>query len=651
MKNQKTMLELTHLKLDGFLSYDKLDLPLNNEGITFIKGASGSGKSAIFEAISYLLLGETIRKKSSVKDLINKVLKAGYDIQLDFLVDGVPHMVREVRGRTNDDLYFQINGKDQRGKTALETRKRVISSLKMTADDFKNIAFLGQRQSQTLLEGTSGERAEAIVQIFGLDRYNDFIERCDSSLQESLKMQKDMTANLAIAKEDLISLTNSLSVGKSVDDVSDGQIECNKKKISDVESKLAKIRDLLTSAKEKISRSKALEMQKDGITKISGEISYLENECNTCGIVTADSKELNKELTKLTEEKAIIQAEIKQCRATLEEIDKLGDACPITKETCPVKVPITFKNKRNDDFTSKLIISKKKFEVVSDKINGVAELKEQRDKFDRIVVDIENKKRALENYVKEEIPDISGEEELVSKCLDGIERGTQHLKSLQDERTSLLSQRAASKQYEEFVKKAKVAIDSKKEQISSTEKKLEEISIENQYLSGALSVLKKTKMYKIDLVLALINDTIKEILSSISDGEYQAEFVSQKMDSKGKRSLDKLDIIVRDSYKELPIDMVSGGQATQVGLAILLAVWKAAGQVSNKAVNSLWIDEPFGPLSQDIVNRIFETVMDLSKDLGAKCVKVISHKELDPAVFDHVWNVTIDSGISNLEVL
>lgn len=643
------MLELTHLKLDGFLSYDKLDLPLNEEGITFIKGSTGSGKSAIFEAVSYLLLGETIRKKSAVKDLINKVLDKGYDIQLEFSVDGVPHMVREVRGRVNDDLFFEVNGKNKQGKTAPETRKNILAALKMTADDFKNIAFLGQRQSQVLLEGTSGERADAIVQIFGLNRYNEFIERCDTDLQHSLQEQKNSSALLNAAKLDIVSLEQSLATGAPVEEVPQEKIEANDKRIREVETKLEKIRELLSESKEKIGKAKSLKAQKEGIANVNVKIATLEADLTQCEKPGVDNKELTRQLKVDTERRAAFQAEIRQCRASLEEIDALGDACPITKETCPVKVPSSYKSQRTDECTAKMIGSKKQLDETVAKITDMESLKEQWDAFDKLTKDLEANKKALSHYSTEEIPDITEEEATVGKCQDGVARGIQHLKELQDIRTDFVSKNAARKQYEEFIKKSKNAVDGKKKQIDDLESKLKEISIENQYLSGALSVLKKTKMYKIDAVLAMLNDTIKEILSSISDGEYQAEFVSQKMDSKGKRSLDKLDIVVRDSYKELPINMVSGGQATQVGLAILFAVWKAAGQISNKSVNSLWIDEPFGPLSGDIVNRIFETVITLSKSFGAKCVKVISHRELDPNLFDHLWEVSMSSGISNLE--
>jgi DNA repair exonuclease SbcCD ATPase subunit len=196
--------------------------------------------------------------------------------------------------------------------------------------------------------------------------------------------------------------------------------------------------------------------------------------------------------------------------------------------------------------------------------------------------------------------------------------------------------------------KVNKALEEKERAIAALRQQITKKTIDIQYLAGALAVFKKMKMYKIDLVLQFLNMHMKEILEKISDGVYRAEFVSQKRTADKKRTLDKIGILVYDSYKVLPIELCSGGQSTEVGLSVLLSVWKTANSISQKGVSSLWLDEVFGTLDEEIINRVFDSVIDIIKSMGTISVKIISHQELDSRLFDHFWNVSLIDGISNI---
>jgi DNA repair exonuclease SbcCD ATPase subunit len=158
------------------------------------------------------------------------------------------------------------------------------------------------------------------------------------------------------------------------------------------------------------------------------------------------------------------------------------------------------------------------------------------------------------------------------------------------------------------------------------------------------------KMYNIDLVLQLLNSHLKEILEKISNEEYKAEFISQRTGSDKKKKLDKIGILVYDSYKVLPIEVCSGGQATEVGLAVLLSTWKTANSISQKGVASLWLDEVFGPLNEEIINRIFDSVVEIANELGATSIYIISHRDLDSRLFDYFWDLEREDGITNTKI-
>ena len=156
------------------------------------------------------------------------------------------------------------------------------------------------------------------------------------------------------------------------------------------------------------------------------------------------------------------------------------------------------------------------------------------------------------------------------------------------------------------------------------------------------------KLYKIDLVIQMLNSHLKEILECVSSGEYKAEFSSQRDSANKKKKLDKIGINVYDSYKMIPIELCSGGQSTEVGLAVLLSTWKTANLISQKGVSSLWLDEVFGPLDEEVINRVFDSVIDVASSLGATTINIISHRELDSRLFDYVWDVKRENGLTQV---
>lgn len=55
------MIEFKKIIIEGFCSIGTLELPLNNNGITIIKGANGLGKTTIFSALVWVLYGKTLK--------------------------------------------------------------------------------------------------------------------------------------------------------------------------------------------------------------------------------------------------------------------------------------------------------------------------------------------------------------------------------------------------------------------------------------------------------------------------------------------------------------------------------------------------------------------------------------------------------------
>jgi DNA repair exonuclease SbcCD ATPase subunit len=655
------MLSPYRLNLDGFGSYDKLEnLPLNEPGTTFINGPIGSGKSTIPNVVYYLLYGKLLKGKSefvSVKDYANKLLNSGYDISLEYDVGNDHYKIREIRDRKVDGesgLIFEKNGQRLMGKGDVETRELIRESLdvSVSAEDFENIAILTRRQSQKLVHGRSSDRARAIVEVFGLGKYDEFIVGCDEDVKDSKKNKEILIGNVKDYKESVESLKDSLvSSDEEMEEVTESGIEEVKKKIGEVKNKLKTIQEKESDVREFLGKVEALKEQKEKARELDEEIVKLREELKNIEGSNRSPESIDVELEKLRFEKANVDAEIRHIRSEIKKIDELGGKCPINNEECPSDIPTIYKEEVLDDYKHGLEKCTGTSSNFSSKIEGLKDLKEEIEKCGEIKSRIKQKTELRGSLLIEEIADAEEKEKLLEKCKDGKERGNARLEELQEEHRRITSINDQAKQREEFERNTKKLIEQKENQIIEFENELEKMDIELRYLSAASAVFKRAKMYKIDLVLDLLEDNSNRVLSRITGGEKKLELASQRKDSKGKKALDKLGVIVHDPYKSLPVELVSDGQETQVGLALLFGMWKTANTLSDKAVSLLFLDEVFGPLHQDIINDVLAAIVEVIQEIGAKSVYIISHRDLDTRLFNREFRTEINNGISNLEII
>jgi DNA repair exonuclease SbcCD ATPase subunit len=646
------MIDLQKLTLDGWMSYDKETFKLNSPGITRIHGEVGSGKSAILEAIFYLLFGKTLRDKETIDNFVNKVLDSGYDIKLWFTLDGIPYAIREVRGRAKRGLYFYKHDKDLRGKSDPETRKIILNTLGMTSDDFRSIAFLGQRQTQFLVEGKPAERARAIVDIFALNKYDELITLCDMDLKLAIEEKKELATNFERYSQELENLENSLLDDDDDEDIDPGDLDKLENKISDIATKILKIRKLSEHVQNIITKATTLDAQRQRVRNLSIEIKKLKAERKKYNKPDSDLTETEDLLEDLQQEHAEATHTLKQAKKEIENAKAMTNTCPINSEDCPANIPLDNKESIITKFTKRAKKARKEEKTIDDEIKKAKKTKNLIKAYEAIETAIKNKKDAISELQDTELEKVNIKEEKkkLKKYKSGIEKGSEKLDELVNDRTELKAALAVSQEKKSTKEKINEALAEKEEAVSDLKEQVSNKSIEAQYLAGALAVFKKMKMYKIDLVLQLLNTHLKEILEKISNEEYKAEFISQRTGSDKKKKLDKIGILVYDSYKVLPIEVCSGGQATEVGLAVLLSTWKTANSISQKGVSSLWLDEVFGPLNEEIINRIFDSVVEIANDLGATSINIISHRDLDSRLFDYFWDLEREDGITNVKI-
>lgn len=644
------MLNLLKIYLDGFLSYDKEEIDLSVPGVTFIRGETGAGKSTLFEAIVWLLYGKTL-KGALVGDLENKILSKGYEIYLDFSINKDTYRIKEIRGRKENGLYFFRGEEDLRGASDGETRKNIQKTLKIPFDEFKAKAFLGQGQSQELLSGTPAGRAGLIVAMFGLEKYDSMVKECllDVSSQNSdvVALKSKLEDYQADIKDLEQSINNTEVESYDVDEKSLSEL---KDKIDEIEKKLIKISEKEIKLSKLLGMYSAIKESRKKLNNLDKEISEIESKLKNVKVLE-NIEDIESRLFDYRDKRSKIQQIISNGKSEIEKINRVENVCPITEKDCPSSIPAQYKKSRIAKVKKVLDENIKEIETYNKKITENEKAYSDGKKIDQLKKELNLKIRTRSN-IGTDFEEINEEETIqgLSKCKFAMQKGKLKVVTYKDTYNELITAKKLKEQQEKFLKELFLTKERKLESLTKTEKEINSIELELKYIKAAAEIFKKCKLLKIDLILESLNENTKEILKAISDDSYALEFTTQKMDSKGKKTLDRLDILASDGYKTLPINMWSGGQSAIFGLATLLGAWKTSYELSDRSCSSLFLDEVFGPLSVGIINNVAKSVFEIMRQLGTTAIKMITHKDIDLTLVDHVWDVKFDNGISRLEV-
>ena len=169
-------IRLKHLILENFLSFGYAEIDLNDRGYVLVNGinnnptdnatSNGSGKSSIWEAISYALTGETIR--GITKNLVNIHTEGGMRVELSFSIDSTEYRICRYKEHKEfkNDIKFFVNGVDNSGKGVRDTEKLISEHLPdLTSSLIGSVIILGQGLPQRFSNNTPSGRKEVLEKL------------------------------------------------------------------------------------------------------------------------------------------------------------------------------------------------------------------------------------------------------------------------------------------------------------------------------------------------------------------------------------------------------------------------------------------------------------------------------------------------------
>ena len=334
-----------HLEMSAFGPYANkttVDFSQFNHGLYLVSGDTGSGKTSIFDAISYALFNEvsgSIRNPNMLRSDYANPKDETY-VTLKFRQKGKIYTIKRNpryqraklvgEGLTEQKAQVSLIMPDgEEIDDIAQVDETIQAILGMNAKQFKQIVMIAQGEFQKLLIASSTERAEIFRTIFDTDRYLNLQNKLKENMLESRRKLDSINQSLDKEKtkldfegpnEDFIAMLHERlsETKKSFEQTKHQQDKINKDRDA-LQIKVKKAQDILLEQEKHAQLKIALQKQK----RRAEQIQEIENKIKKITLVQSELMPLkNRYDEKQASLKAIEKnlAQIKQ--QTLRESEK-----------------------------------------------------------------------------------------------------------------------------------------------------------------------------------------------------------------------------------------------------------------------------------------------------------------------------------------
>jgi exonuclease SbcC len=203
------------IELKNFMSYgeDVPALDLSGMHTVCLSGENGNGKSALLDAITWSLWGESRAGKNKHDDLV-RIGADEMSVLFMFEMDGQRYRTLRKRSKraSGNQWELQQQTPDQglgtgwrslTGNNAGETEKAIHKLLRMSYDTFINSAYLRQGQADQFVRQTPGKRKEILADILDLSRYDQLEAKARERSREAGAEATDLEREIHVIDAEL----------------------------------------------------------------------------------------------------------------------------------------------------------------------------------------------------------------------------------------------------------------------------------------------------------------------------------------------------------------------------------------------------------------------------------------------------------------
>ena len=563
------MITLKKLKWNNCFSYGEDNiLDLNDSTVTQLVGTNGAGKSSI-----PLILEEVLFNKNSkgIKkaDIANRINNKGYDISLDFDVNGDEYKI-EVNRRASIKCKLFKNSEDISSHTATNTYKTVEEVLGLDFKTFTQIVYQNTNTSLQFLTATDTNRKKFLIDLLQLEKYVDYFEifkeksrvlsgevsHIQGKLDTIIKWLDDnnLEAPTILPKLDLPKISEN-----DLEQLSSLQLEF--KNISEIN--------------RKINQNNFYKTELAGI-----DLSKYKNEGNH---LLESRQNYDKDLEELGKWQSVYNSEVFE--GTSEDI------CPTCGQEVDQDLLDEIYQREEEKHNQAFNYIKK----IQDTIRHKKKVNEQIDEKQKE----ERRWKELFNSIDQTLPaEIKDADELQRK----IEMLAEKIDNEQKELEYIINENESRERHNTRLQVIQEQIGEFKKELKTHENKLEEV----KDMLGSIDILKKAfstnglLAYKIENLVKDLEELTNEYLAELSDGRFNLQFVVLN---------DKLNVEIDDNGKAVEILALSAGELARVNTSTLLAIRKLMSSISKSRINVLFLDEVTNVLDEVGKEKMVEILL------------------------------------------
>jgi DNA repair exonuclease SbcCD ATPase subunit len=654
----------------------------NANGMVGIFAPNASGKSSLFDALSFCIFDKTSRTYIAKNILNNR--KSNFYCKLHFQIQDVDYFIERRAKLINRGKNLKVDvsfwREDDGGITSLNGEQRrdtnhIIQQYLGTYEDFVLTTLSLQGNNALFIDKSQSERKEILAQFMGVDIFDRLYthaqeeNRDNASLIRKFK-QDDFTQKLADIEVGLKEKEAEYKLKEIQLNGSKDEVEKHNQKLISLNEKIVKVKsdnysltDLETkkSTLEKsisdldnernITQSKidTLEEQQIGLEE---QIDLMDEdeitkEYELYNKYISDLKDLDNELDKIKiKEDSLIERLThleshkynKDCEICMENSESIIDA-KVGVEADLEIISIQKKEKFEEKNLLLLAIdTRKKYKELSETLT---KLKSDEEKVSRDINTLINK---LSTFETKEIK-LNGELLQVTQLIEDYLENEKQIQKNKELRTEMVSVRAELTSSKDDVDKLNTQLlklngevssltNQKKtieDRIDEVEKLEEQFGLYEYYLN---SLGKDGVSYElISKALPMIEGEVNNILGQIVEFGLQLEMDGKNINAN----------IVYDDQK-WSLEMCSGMEKFISGLAIRIALINVCNL---PRPNFLVIDEGFGTLDNENLTSLYMLFAYLKTQFDF--VMIISHIDSMRDVVDSLMEIKKVNGFSNIK--
>ena len=654
----------------------------NTNGIVGIFAPNASGKSSLFDALSFCIFDKTSRTYVAQKVLNNR--KSNFYCKLHFQIDGVDYYIERRAKLINKGRNLKVDvsfwKEDVSGIHSMNGEQRrdtnsIIQQYLGTYEDFVLTTLSLQGNNSLFIDKSQSERKEILAQFMGVDIFDKLYSHASDENRDNASLirkfkQDDFTQKLANIQVELKKKEAEYKLEEINLTTAKEKVEVHNQKLISLNEKIVKVKsdnyslDELerkksnseTSLTELISQrdktqSKVEEFEETQIQLEEKIDSFDEDDINEgynlFNEYTSELKDLNNELDKFKIREDSLLERMKHleshkynedCDICIENSESIIDAkvgveADLTLLSTDTKGMLEQKN-----VLLLAIDSRKNY---TDLLKNVNTLKRDEEKVSRDINTLINK---LSTFETKEIK-LNGELLQATQLIEDYLENEKQIKINKTLRNEIVDVRHSLGKSKQIVSNSETdilvlngSVSSLKNQKKTIEDRIEEVSqLEEQFglYEYYLNALGKDGVsYElISKALPMIEGEVNNILGQVVEFGLQLEMDGKNINAN----------IVYDD-QQWSLEMCSGMERFISGLAIRIALINVCNL---PRPNFLVIDEGFGTLDNENLTSLYMLFAYLKTQFDF--VMIISHIDSMRDVVDSLMEIKKVDGFSNIK--